>query len=224
MALIELPAKNSVIILYSNLFNMKSLVFSIAWVFYTNFLDNNNFRPYALSKAGDMAKIFGITILFFGLLAVVTTYQDLSPFWFSNSSSDKIETLWKQDMELLVRSKTLPKEWLDVSEIKFFPLTETTKELLTKIRPPLGTHDTGKYRMEVTVDDWLDTENGKSDYGLMIQYQIFDVASQNLIWELGRTLILANSEIKERAIKEKSEVKEISNEKRAQTPSNDKTK
>lgn len=154
----------------------------------------------------------------------MTTYQDLSPFWFNATQGEQIETLWKQDMELLVRSKSLPKEWLEVSDIKYFPLTETTKDLLSKIRPPIGTHDTGKYRMEVTVDDWLDTEEGRSDYGLMIQYQIFDIASQNLIWELGRTLIMADSQVKERAIKEKTESKEGSNEKRVQTPSNDKTK
>ncbi|MES2768872.1 MAG: hypothetical protein V4596_06965 [Bdellovibrionota bacterium] len=174
-----------------------------------------------------MAKIFGMTVLFFGLLAVVTTYKDLSPFWFDSTQSQQIETLWKQDMELLVRSKSLPKEWIEVSEIKYFPLTETTKDLLAKIRPPLGTHDTGKYRMEVTVDDWLDNENGKSDYGLMIQYQLFDIASQNLIWELGRTLIMTDSKVKERAIKDKTEVREAKEATTApvgQIPSRGKTK
>lgn len=145
-----------------------------------------------------MAKIFGITVLLFGLLAVVTTYKDLSPFWFDANTTEQIETLWKQDLELLVRSKSLPKEWLEVSEIKYFPLTETSKELLTKIRPPMGTRPEGKYRMEVSIDDWLDNENGKSDYGLMIQYQIFDIASQNLIWELGRTLTMTNSKIEKK--------------------------
>lgn len=142
-----------------------------------------------------MAKIFGITVLLFGLLAVITTYQDLSPFWFEGTEPQKIETLWKQDVELLVRTKSLPKQWLEVSEITYFPMTDSVKQLLTKIRPPLGTHQDGKYKMEVSIDDWKDG----SDYGLMIQYQMFDIESQNMIWELGRTLTLKDSKVTEKS-------------------------
>jgi hypothetical protein len=138
-----------------------------------------------------MGKIFGITILFFGLLAVISTYKDVSPFWFEQNQAEQIETLWRQDIELLVRSRSLPKEWTEVSEIKYFPLTSSVKELLSKIHPPMGTHEGGPYRMEVSIDDWKDGD----DYGLMIQYQLFDIASENLIWELGRTLIVADSKV-----------------------------
>lgn len=151
-----------------------------------------------------MSKIFGITILFFGLLAVITTYEDVSPFWFDGNQSEQIKMLWEQDLELLVRNRSLPKEWIKVSEVKYFPLTDSVKELLTKIQPPLSQHENGSYRMEVTIDDWKDD----SDYGLMIQYQIFDMPSDNLVWELGRTLIIADSKIiKKPGIKEKSETK-----------------
>jgi len=91
-----------------------------------------------------MSKIFGISILFFGLLAVIVTYKDVTPYWFESSSQiEQIEMLWRQDMELLVRSKSLPKEWLKVSELKYFPLTETTKELFTHIKPPIGKQPSG---------------------------------------------------------------------------------
>lgn len=142
-----------------------------------------------------MAKIFGFSVLLFGLLAVITTYKDVTPFWFEQNQTQQIEALWRQDLELLVRSNSLPKEWIQVSEIKYFPLTESVKELLSKIQPPLKTHDGGAYRMEVSIDDWKDG----NDYGLMIQYQLFDIASQNLIWELGRTLIIADSKIVEKS-------------------------
>lgn len=145
-----------------------------------------------------MAKIFGITILLFGLLAVITTYQDLKPFWGESTQTEQIETLWKQDIELLVRTKSLPKQWIEVSEITYFPLTDSVKELLSKIRPPLGTHKDGKYKMEVSIDDWKDG----SDYGLMIQYQMFDIATQNMVWELGRTLTLKDSKITEKSSSE----------------------
>jgi hypothetical protein len=175
-----------------------------------------------------MSKIFGITILFFGLLAVMTTYKDVTPFWFDGSQAGQIESLWKQDMELLVHNQALPKQWIEVSEIKYFPLTDSVKELLSKIKPPLATHENGTYRMEVTIDDWKDN----SDYGLMIQYQMFDIKSNNLVWELGRTFIIANSKVVEKAgkkIKNKSEISipktEIKpNEKTEQSPSHGKTK
>lgn len=151
-----------------------------------------------------MSKIFGISVLFFGLLAVIMTYKDVTPFLFESTQVEQIESLWRQDMELLVRSKSLPKEWIKVSELKYFPLTETTKELLAKIKPPIGKHEKGDYRLEVTIDDWKDG----TDYGLMIQYQLFDIPSENLIWELGRTLIVADSKVAEKSgdkIKEKKE-------------------
>jgi hypothetical protein len=168
-----------------------------------------------------MNKIFGITILFFGLLAVIMTYQEATSGWYDKTQSEEIEILWKQDTERLVRNQSLPKEWIQVSEIKYFPLTDSVKELLKKIHPPLATH-LGNYRMEVTIDDWKDG----SDYGLMIQYQMFDIASDNLVWELGRTLIIPDSKIVEKAgdkLKDKPEEKAPSAEPE-QKPSSDKTK
>ncbi len=162
-----------------------------------------------------MNKLIGISVLFFGLLAVIMTYKDVKPLWFESTQVEQIQLLWKQDMELLIRSKSLPKEWLKVSDVKFFPLTETTKELLTQIKPPLGKQEIGDYRLEVTMDDWKDG----TDYGLMIQYQLFDIPSENLIWELGRTLIIADSIITEKTakhVKDKEEVETTSAA--AQTP------
>lgn len=141
-----------------------------------------------------MSKIFGITVLLFGLLVVIATYEDVSPWLFDQTQAEQIQSHWKQDIELLVRYKSLPKEWTQVTEIQYFPLTDSAKDLLKKIRPPLGNHKDGNYRMEVTIDDWVDKENGNSNYGLMIQYQIFDKVSQNLVWELGRTLTLKPTE------------------------------
>lgn len=163
-----------------------------------------------------MTKLFGITILLFGFLAVIATYKDLAPFWLESSETAQIETLWKQDIELLVRTKSLPKQWIEVAEITYYPQTESTKELLSKIRPPLGTHKDGKYKLEVTVDDWKDG----SDYGVMIQYQMFDIASQNMIWELGRTLIIENSKVQK---KSKSQDDKATDAESEQTPSQSKT-
>ncbi len=130
-----------------------------------------------------MARIIGIMIFCFGLIAIVATVGDLTPFWLEQKNQ-KIESLWKQDLELLVRNRKLPKEWIDVSEVKVNPLGESAKNLLKDIQVPISTKPNGAYTLEVSVDDW--EENGKK--GVMIQYQLFDNKSQNLVWELGRTL------------------------------------
>jgi hypothetical protein len=133
-----------------------------------------------------MTKIFGLVIFIFGLLAVYATYNDILPFWFANKP-EQIRALWKQDMELLIKTDKLPKEWGQIREIKLQPLTATTAKLIKEIQPPIApTKKDGNYRLEISLDDWKE----KSEYGLMLQYQLFDLKTQNLIWELDRTLLM----------------------------------
>lgn len=140
-----------------------------------------------------MIKIIGACIFLFGLVAVVATYDDLTPFWFDDRN-EKIETLWKQDLELLLRNNALPKQWVEVSEIKFFPLSEGTKRLIQDVKLPFREHKEGDYLLEISLDDWDDkSENGAesgTEYGIMVQYNLINKKSGNTIWELGRTLIV----------------------------------
>jgi hypothetical protein len=133
-----------------------------------------------------MAKIFGLTVFLFGFLAVYATYNDILPFWLENKP-EEIRALWMQDIQVLVSNDKLPKEWTQVKEVKYQPLTATVEKLLKDIKPPIiPSNKKGNYRLEVTVDDWKEN----NEYGLMIQYQLIDLKSQNLIWELGRTLLV----------------------------------
>jgi hypothetical protein len=137
-----------------------------------------------------MAKIFGLTVFIFGFLAVYATYNDILPFWFEDKP-EEIRALWMQDLELLLKNDKLPKEWAQVREVKYQPMSAGAEKLLKEIKPPLTpSNKKGNYRLEISVDDWKE----KSEYGLMIQYQLIDLKSQNLIWELGRTLLI-NSQV-----------------------------
>jgi hypothetical protein len=132
-----------------------------------------------------MTKVFGITVLVFGLMAVFATYNDIVPFWLENKP-EEMRALWKQDLQILIQNQKLPKQWEEIKEVKYNPLTPSTAKFLKDIEPPLLSQKDGKYRLEVTLDDWKEN----NEYGLMIQYQLFDLQSQNMIWELGRTLLL----------------------------------
>lgn len=130
-------------------------------------------------------KIIGLAVFIFGLVAVLATYDDLTPFWF-NKKNEKIETLWKQDLELLVRTGSLPKQWTQISEIRLFPLSESTKKLVKEIKMPFRQHPEGDYLLEISLDDWQENQ----DYGIVVQYNLINKTTGNTIWELGRTIIL----------------------------------
>lgn len=136
-----------------------------------------------------MTKIIGITVFVFGLIAIMATYEDLIPFY-SDNQNEKVEVLWKQDMELLVKSNSLPKQFVEISEIVLYPLSQGTKKLIENISIPITKKETGKFKLEITLDDWKDIEGAKTEHGIMIQYNLINKESGNTVWELGRTLVL----------------------------------
>jgi hypothetical protein len=100
----------------------------------------------------------------------------------------KLETRWHQDVAALEASGKLPPPWFEVGEIELFGGTPETKSLLKRIRIPVAAKKKdGSHKLEVLVVAW--EEDGKR--GALVQYNLVDKKSQNMIWELGRTLILS---------------------------------
>lgn len=110
-------------------------------------------------------------------------YQDLAPFWFHNKNGI-IYHLWKQDIEKLVLHKKIPREWGEIKTIEYVPLSESSRELLEKVKAPIRTHEKGKYHLQIKVDDWQD----KEFLNLLIQYHLIDIPTGNTVWELDRNL------------------------------------
>lgn len=100
----------------------------------------------------------------------------------------RLETQWADDVRLLETSKNLPPGWFDVKEVEIFGGTPETKAILRKIKVPVGIkkHD-GEHKLEVLVVVW--EEEGKR--GALIQYNLVNLKSGNMIKEIGRTLILS---------------------------------
>lgn len=104
----------------------------------------------------------------------------------------RFERFWSQDVELLTRSSKLPKSWYEVSEIKIIPGSIETKNLLNRFESPLKvTKLDGPNRLEVIVYAWKEGEK----IGVLMQYNIEDIASRNTLWELNRTLILQSPDL-----------------------------
>ncbi len=130
-----------------------------------------------------MIKLVGLSVFIFGAIIAYSTLDDLTPYWF-HQTNKQIENLWQQDMEQLIKSGKLPPQWRGISEIKIEPLNEDSKKILSEIHPPLVTKPEGNFKLEVSVDSW--TDNNK--IALVVQYHLIDKKTNNLVWELGRTI------------------------------------
>lgn len=118
-----------------------------------------------------------------GLIAYVTL-----DFWHGRNAPlyKKLERQWFEDVDLLEESGKLPQPWYDVKEVELIGGTPETRNLLKRIKIPVGVKNQGgTYKLEVLVVVW--EEEGKR--GTMIQYNLVDLKSGNTVWELGRTLI-----------------------------------
>jgi hypothetical protein len=128
--------------------------------------------------------------LLFWCVAVGLLSYIVLDFWSTRNAPlfRKLELQWAQDVELLESSKKLPPGWFDVKEVEITGGTPETKGILRKIRIPVQVKkEDGQHKVEVLVVVW--EEEGKR--GALIQYNLVNLKTGNMIWELGRTLILS---------------------------------
>jgi hypothetical protein len=98
----------------------------------------------------------------------------------------KFERWWADDVAQLEASPKLPKPWFDVREVEVYGGTPESKSWLREIHIPLGPKNLkGQHKLEVLVVPW--EEEGKT--GVMLQYNLVDLKSKNMIFELGRTMV-----------------------------------
>lgn len=131
----------------------------------------------------SIRKVFGSLLLLFGLMVIYFTYHFVTPYW-SKSPADRLKAIWTNDLEVLAASQKLPQAWTQLRQVDIVGLSPEVQEWLKNGQAKFATRADGKYRLEVMVDDWTD----KGDKGVMIQYNIVDLATGNTTWELGRTL------------------------------------
>ncbi len=99
-----------------------------------------------------------------------------------------LDELIRQDVQTLKNSGALPKELSSLSTLELHGGTETSKSWIKEISFPFPTSDEGTHTLEILIVDW--SEGPKE--GALVQYNLVENASGNMIWELGRTFILAD--------------------------------
>ena len=111
-------------------------------------------------------------------------------FWNTRNAPlyKKFESQWRQDISLLISSKKLPPPWFDVREVELIGGTPETRGWLPRINSPvIATKPDGKHRLEILIVVWEE----QGTHGALIQYNLVNLQSKNMVWELGRTLILS---------------------------------
>lgn len=100
----------------------------------------------------------------------------------------RFERQWAQDIDSLEKSRKLPPPWFDVAEVELIGGNPEGKKWLKQIKVPVDAKNAkGHHKLEVLIVPWH--EDGKD--GVMLQYNLVDLKTKNMIFELGRTLLLA---------------------------------
>ncbi|MCB0357139.1 MAG: hypothetical protein KDD40_09035 [Bdellovibrionales bacterium] len=131
-----------------------------------------------------MRRFLGLAILMIGVLLGVKIVFDYYSFHVAPIEY-KFQTLWAKDMEVLEKEHKLPKNWDEISEIKYTLPTDNVKKWLKSITAPVVLKKSGSHRLDITITDW--EENNKT--GIVVQYQLIDKTSGDLVSEFGRTFI-----------------------------------
>lgn len=102
------------------------------------------------------------------------------------SAPEKLEMLIEKDLDLLRQNGSLPKELNSLAKLEVYGGTDQAKVWINNLSLPFKLAEDGTHDLEVLVVDW---EEGTKD-GVMVQYNLVDRKSGNMVWELGRTFIL----------------------------------
>lgn len=130
-------------------------------------------------------KIVGFFLILVGVGVLIHFGPAHFQFEFG-SKSERLQILWEQDLEKLKAANLLPEAWSDIREIELNPTTDNAKLWMKNVQVPILLKSNGQHRLEILGVSW---EEGHSS-GLILQYNLVDLKTNNMIWELGRTFTL----------------------------------
>ncbi len=132
---------------------------------------------------------FAIILITLGVMILIIF--SLKLWTFENLSGvNRLQWLWQSDLEELKSKGRLPKEFDLVREVEIQVSSEKTREWSKILTAPGRINPKGSYRLEVLLVDWNDAEDGE---GALIQHNLVDIQSQNMIWELNRNYVIAEA-------------------------------
>lgn len=104
----------------------------------------------------------------------------------SNFEEETFKGLWAEDLKNLEASGKLPVGWSDLNNVEVTVTSPNLKPWLDKYSPDFPTKPTGKFKLQIFLDDFKEG----NQTGIMMQYHLIDLVSQDTVWEIGRTLLL----------------------------------
>lgn len=143
-------------------------------------------------------RILGILILLASFTIISLVFKDdgkllgllTSPLPLTNhqdcierTPAQQLAGLIKNDFDELLQKKQLPPEWSQIGLIKFQMNSVLAAAILGSHRPQIKRVQDGSTFLEVEVLDLPDESNP----GIIVQASLFDIRSQNKIFEIGRT-------------------------------------
>jgi len=152
-------------------------------------------------------QFFGVFIIIVGLLGLYVLYfektdlaQKPEPTKIKVSqnsdlpSKSKLTQLWSKDFDAM-KSEGLPPEFKGVWQIKVFMLDKNLHFLLRDLKAPIETNKNGVFNLEVTFISHY-SEELKKDM-LIIQYNVIDIETDNMILETSRQIVLKDGFLEE---------------------------
>lgn len=113
--------------------------------------------------------------------------QQIQNSKFKTINEKKIKFLnqvWHDDFKRLINSGEIPKAWLKIKKIDYYPTDSMTMGLVKFLKAPIYINSKGIYRLEVTLISHI-SEKGKTK--ILFQHNIVENENGNTIWELNRT-------------------------------------
>lgn len=102
----------------------------------------------------------------------------------------RFQALWQIQVLKLIEDKNLLNQWGQIKEYKVKYNSKLISPWQKDLRPPIPTTSSGKYYMRVLVLSW---EEEKA-IGVPVAYSLFDIKTQNLVWEHAHTFYLKGNE------------------------------
>lgn len=107
---------------------------------------------------------------------------------YGTQSAAKLEHIWKQDIQNLLKAEKLPSYWKDIRLVeKVAARDDLLAESWSKfVSSPVEINPSGEYKLEIL---FLSQKEGRHERAV-IQHHMIHIPTGNSVWELGRTYIL----------------------------------
>ena len=128
-----------------------------------------------------------LSALSFLFALLISVYVAYSYYEFKNFTDEqRLENLIAADFSKLRANNVLPRFFDSISRIEAQSGTEQAKEWLKKIKFPIEQKQDGEFTLEVLLMSF--EEDGK--LAAVIQYNVVNNKTHDMIWELARTFYL----------------------------------